>query len=167
MTFTPTHRLVGYVIDAYLSVGTPLQWIRRHKMHPDISLYQDEAGSDWYLKDASVEPITAPAAPPALIPGKRYRLTVEGIVKNDGHLYAADTGRWLDFPTCGGTVELLPDPLPTTPGSIVRSTTGRTFVRIEDSIHLPWLGIHGPAGRWWSDEDLEGSTVLFDAGAGK
>jgi len=92
-----------------------------------------------------------------LIPGKRYRYTVEGKAGSDGVLYA---GNAVYYVRPGGVVEELPDPLPTTPGSVVRDDIGDLFIVGDDGM---WYS-PGKAGDYIEDEFAHPVTVLFDAG---
>lgn len=99
-----------------------------------------------------------------LTPGKRYRWTVEGTADAKGwiHLSSAQ-GKYLgsfgpSMVACG-TVELLPDPLPTTPGSVIR-WADRSYLLREDG----WW--QSPSGASCTPNVIgEDATVLFDAGA--
>ena len=102
-----------------------------------------------------------------LIPGKRYRVTIEGVADESRYLQDAE-GKSLTyvhhFPLQGVVVELLPDPLPTTPGSVIRKD-GETFLRRDSSrLTFPWTNADGDV---YSDGDVQDATVLFDAGAAK
>ena len=106
-----------------------------------------------------------------LTPGKRYRWTVEGtaIDRYDEEfpehridlVYGGEVGFLTSDEASWGTLELLPDPLPTTPGSVVRDRNGT----------LVFIGAHGPmscggAALYPVDmKRLAPFTVLFDAGA--
>ena len=102
-----------------------------------------------------------------LIPGKRYRWTVEGVASSGGRALNLGDGGVVStsFLSNVGTLELIPDPLPTTPGSVVTlrgALYGRTTRRGEHH----WIGL-GASGTpvLFSNNDLAGATVLFDAGA--
>lgn len=60
------------------------------------------------------------------------------------------------------TVELLPDPLPTTPGSVVRKYEDVYMRRDASRLTYPWTD---HTGEVYPDSHVQGATVLFDAGA--
>jgi hypothetical protein len=110
-----------------------------------------------------------------LIPGKRYQLTssAAGVlteVDDDGLggcLNIDGERRWfrLNGPT-NIVLELLPDSLPTTPGSVIHlsghGVLMRRYPADASSSQLPWMDSEGNA---YSDNTVAGADVLFDAGA--
>ena len=100
-----------------------------------------------------------------LIPGKRYRVVFEGTADYYGGVSIAADARLLrsdvDLAT---TVELLPDPLPTTPGSVIQYN-GELLMRVESATSYVWGRPKAHSDAYWGDSELEGATVLFDAGA--
>jgi hypothetical protein len=98
-------------------------------------------------------------------PGKRYRYTVEGVLNDKHCLVLGDTVYGLHAPILAlGELEQLPDPLPTTAGSVVRSSGGSVVMRRGgDPGDAHWVS---SAGAYYEDVDLGTATiVLFDAGA--
>lgn len=103
--------------------------------------------------------------------GKRYRYTVEGTAHQSllRERLVLDLGRGYVLPsafvdgTGPGVLELLPDPLPTAPGSVIRNSTV-TLVRTT-APGKPWMNVNGAqVGACYSDEEMEGAQVVFDAG---
>ena len=108
-----------------------------------------------------------------LTPGKRYRVTFEGPAD---HTAAGEVGvrygdRWFLYPphiAAAVSVEELPDPLPTTPGALVRYQ-GDLFVFVPDGEDdsLPWRRARpavGEESQWASALDLQGPTVEYIPG---
>lgn len=96
---------------------------------------------------------------------KEYRLTVIGRYQRGLEVFYVGG---IGIAACDvDSAELLPDPLPTTPGSVIRTTLRPcTYVRLRDGSRetSTWINEYG-MGR--SDADMKdwGFTVLFDAGA--
>jgi hypothetical protein len=101
-----------------------------------------------------------------LVPGKRYRFSYEVRVDAVGDAVIEGTSRRLgDSLMQEATVEQLPDPLPTTPGSvIVHDLIGVAMYSQpdDDSLDYPWVDSHGD---FHKSTEVTGATVLFDAGA--
>lgn len=96
---------------------------------------------------------------------KRYRVTRTGTARPSGQLIEPDGGALVAPDDPGTTVELLPDPLPTAPGSVVRTSHGKTFVRTMQDTEWPWLNPNASNDLVADDYFKPGFTVLFDAGA--
>ena len=95
----------------------------------------------------------------APVKGERVRVTVVGVVDYTSDVgYFEMDGSGFDVDAPGTTVEVIVDPLPTTPGSVVRQ--GKKFLHL--SPELWWMDDEGDSYR---EHDLLGSgnpvTVLF------
>jgi len=101
-----------------------------------------------------------------LILGKRYRWTVDGVGAHNGQALQLSDGTtvWNHVFVANGTLEALPDPLPSTPGSVVRYR-GELLIRVESDTSYAWAKPKGNSDAYWGDSELAGATVLFDAGA--
>ncbi len=173
MTFNPTHRLTRPIGVTYV-VGEQFQITECGTEGRVHGAFSDDR--QVWIMDSEYE-LLPQEEPVKLEPGKRYRWTVEGTYKEEeeeGHLY-----KFLEYGGLGGvslsvdelswgTVELLPDPLPTTPGSVI-AVNGHSYGRSEDEPNgRHWLGLTGSdRGEAWADADFAGDAVvvLFDAGA--
>ena len=101
----------------------------------------------------------------AIEPGKRYRLTFDVVADPDGP--GRLTVRLADgMPLTrlqveqAVSVERLPDPLPTTPGSVIVDG-GVHFMRT----HKGWIGTSGTVYPIDTDGFTKDFTVIHDAGA--
>lgn len=105
---------------------------------------------------------------PPLISNKRYTVTFEGVGSADGSLAVLTNGIDYISPNMlrmASTIEPLPDPLPTTPGSVVRwkQWSGELRTLSRETGRLPWRDVNSPH-LCFSDEELRDVTVLFDLG---
>lgn len=99
-----------------------------------------------------------------LIPGKRYRWTVEGVAnQRQFFVFADDIEPLAPNELAHGALELLLDPLPTTPGSVVMHD-GKVYARADQVAREHWFCVSDAYG-WFDDATLAGATILFDAGA--
>ena len=104
---------------------------------------------------------------PAYVPqvGDRVRVVIEGAVTDvwEQFLFVeAEVGHSHTLRRARVTsIERLPDPLPTTPGSLIRQRVGVYLMR---TTRGDWVA---SGGATWAafDLDLDSATVLFDAGA--
>lgn len=100
------------------------------------------------------------------INGKNYRLTADVVYAADMQSFrrrGVHVANIVDVEVGTYTVELLPDPLPTTPGSVIRDGADDLFAIGADGM---W-GIPGQSGHYATDEFSQPVTVLFDAGASR
>lgn len=95
--------------------------------------------------------------------GDRVKATVEGMV-----VWASPTGTVevgssaVIWPGDGVTIEKLSDPLPTTPGSVIRNRNyGSLYMRVDGG----WLGEDGEVTPWTLTPTIY--EPIFDAGAVK
>lgn len=164
-------RVLPYGGRASLLPGTVLTVLDPDSTDDDI-FAKDQFGGRFYINENHVEAVDTHTEQEktvtALIPGKRYRVTVTGTARSvdqlpldgsneDGRAGACLYHNVLEL----AKIELLPDPLPTSPGSVIRDNVGDLFMA-------------GPTGRWFTtgssvpystDEMAHPLTVLFDAGA--
>jgi hypothetical protein len=105
--------------------------------------------------------------------GDRVKVTYEAVydkrLMDDGsHWVRTGRSSWDVPPTA--LVEKLPDPLPATHGSVIRSSaTGRTYMLLDDSgVSEPWIS---SSGIRWKTADLATDAppydVIYDAGESK
>jgi hypothetical protein len=105
-----------------------------------------------------------------LEPGKRYTMTLQVQANRNDTVAAINPARYIagvpDLIEAGATFEPLPDPLPTTPGSVIRTSgTPCTYVKLrEPSLEGSWINEYG-VRRGDDNLTVMGFTVLFDAGA--
>jgi len=102
-----------------------------------------------------------------LIPGKRYRWTAEGIFDGSA-LIVEDACIAADVIRRYGIFEVLPDPLPTTPGSVVldRNDSLWRLIASGSVTAVPmWHNLNGARLHASTLEQNSPFTVLLDAGA--
>lgn len=102
--------------------------------------------------------------------GKQYRWTIEGTAVERPLIRLVlelTDGHHIPLPSVG-KIDKLPDPLPTTPGSVI-SVNGFVYARTgEDTNGKHWAGLVGSdRGGAYSDAEFADAdvTVKFDAGA--
>lgn len=147
MTFKPTHR-------------TKFARTQLMQISPDV--YENSEGYRMLINNDDIEPIPQ-KEPVKLEPGKRYRWTVEGTVTEAYELRIGGQtifGQTMDL----GVLERIPDPLPTTPGSVVHDQNGTKYMRLDVTSAAQWVRTDGYTR---GDDEIVGATVIFDAGADK
>jgi hypothetical protein len=168
MTFQPTHRTTKDLIGA--DKGTLLQFVRTEKYvtgPPEYSSYIMADGREFGSFDIYVEPIPQ-EEPVGLEIGKRYRVTFEGEANGSGFI---DVTSALYFNhsilSDAVSVELIPNPLPTTPGSVILDRRRRSHIAYQLlSDAETWRGTSGHEAPT-KEVATWPTTLLLDAGADK
>jgi hypothetical protein len=157
MTFQPTHRTSAPVKfpHNFLPAGTLLEKVE-DLPHENLILV-DATGDRWIFAAQELDPISQ-EEPAELEPGKRYRWTVEGTITEAYELRVGDQtiyGRTMNL----GVLEPIPDPLPTTPGSVVW-TEIRPFML---GLNMQWADEDGDHAEieWLNEQKI---VRTFDAG---